>query len=350
MKIRQMLEEQEHLVLHPAAAFSDQTSGRSRKAKSCPLRPAFQHDRDKILHSKSFRRLLHKTQVFLSPRGDHYRTRMTHTLEVSQIARTLARGLRLNEHLTEAIALGHDLGHTPFGHAGEDALRRLMPSGFKHVAQSVRVVEVLEKDGLGLNLTAEVIDGIARHSKGRGKILQGASKALPKTLEGQLVRVADIVAYVNHDTDDALRGGIIKLSDIPKRLLSVLGRTHSQRISRAAKDVLENTDLDNSSRIKISSEMEQAIEQMRDFLWDKVYYNPTVHDEFAKCYKMLEELFHLFLDKPEVFKTVTDQEVPEDKAKRRRAVCDFLAGMTDRYAIRLYKGLFIPKPWPVSQK
>ncbi|HUU01932.1 MAG TPA: deoxyguanosinetriphosphate triphosphohydrolase [Myxococcota bacterium] len=348
MHIRKMLEQQEHLVLHPAAAFSDSSRGRERQAKSCPVRPAFQHDRDKILHCKAFRRLPHKTQVFLSPRGDHYRTRMTHTLEVSQIARTLARALRLNEQLTEAIALGHDLGHTPFGHAGEDALRRLMPGGFRHVDQSVRVVQVLENDGRGLNLTFEVIDGIAKHSKGRGNIMRGADKDLPATLEGQLVRISDIVAYVNHDTDDALRGGIIKQGDIPSSLLGVLGRTHSQRIARAVKDVLSNTDLDREPLVRIGADMEAAIRDMRDFLWERVYDNPTVHDEFIKCHTMLEQLFNLFLEQPVLFGRVSDQRVPDVPEHRRRMVCDFLAGMTDRYAINLFKKLFIPRPWPVS--
>ena len=348
MQIRRMLEGQEHAVLHPAATFSDRSRGRQRKEKSCTVRPAFQRDRDKIIHCKSFRRLLHKTQVFLSPRGDHYRTRMTHTLEVSQIARTLARALRLNEQLTEAIALGHDLGHTPFGHAGEEALNLLMPGGFRHVDQSVRVVQVLERGGRGLNLTREVLDGIARHSKGRGKILSGAGKRLPATLEGQLVRVADIVAYVNHDLDDALRGGVLKQRDVPARLLSVLGRTHSQRIGRAVKDVLENTRLDHSPRIILGAGMERALMEMRDFLWEHVYDNPTVHEEFGKCHKMLEAFFRRFLDEPATFRRVTGHPVPKTRSGRMRAICDFLAGMTDRYAIRLFEELFLPRPWPVE--
>jgi dGTPase len=348
MQIRRMLEEQEHAVLHPAATFSDRSRGRLRKEKSCPVRPAFQRDRDKIIHCKSFRRLLHKTQVFLSPQGDHYRTRMTHTLEVSQIARTMARALRLNEQLTEAIALGHDLGHTPFGHAGEEALNRLMPGGFRHVDQSVRVVQVLERGGRGLNLTREVVDGIARHSKGRGQILGGAGKDLPATLEGQLVRVADIAAYVNHDLDDALRGGVLMQSDVPRRLLSVLGRTHSQRIGRVVKDVLRNTRLDRLPRIVLGTQMEGALMEMRDFLWEHVYDNPTVHEEFDKCHKMLEGFFHRFLDEPAVFRRVTGQPVPRMRAERMRAVCDFLAGMTDRFATRLFEELFLPRPWPVE--
>jgi dGTPase len=347
MQIRKMLEEQEHQTLHPAATFSDESQGRQRKEKSCPLRPIFQHDRDKILHCKSFRRLMHKTQVFLTPKGDHYRTRMTHTLEVSQIARTLARGLGLNEYLTEAIALSHDLGHTPFGHAGEDALHKLMPKGFRHVDQSVRVVEVLEKDGKGLNLSREVVDGIAKHSKGRGKILSGADSNLPMTLEGQLVRVADIIAYVNHDLDDALRGGVLNIQDVPKNLLETLGKAHSKRIGNLVKDILDNTDLDHTSKIVVGSEMEEALKQMRDFLWDRVYENPTVHGEFIKCQNILEALFELFLEQPEFFDKVAVQKSNQSNKGRRQAICDFLAGMTDRYAIQLYEELFMPKPWPL---
>jgi len=348
MIVRKMLEKQEHQVLHPEAAFSDRSRGRKRKEKACPVRPAFQHDRDKILHCKSFRRLLHKTQVFLSPQGDHYRTRMTHTLEVSQIARTLARALRLNEHLTEAIALGHDLGHTPFGHAGEDALGRILPGGFRHVQQSVRVVEVLERDGRGLNLTREVVDGIAKHSKGRGRILGGAGKALPATLEGQLVRVADIVAYVNHDLDDALRGGVLRRQDVPRRLLRVLGESHSQRIARSVQDVLKTTDLDRKARIVMSAGMEEALHEMREFLWTRVYDNPTVHDEFIKCHMMLHQLFQLLLDDAKAFRRVTGKKQPRTRAVKERAICDFLAGMTDRYAMRLFETLFVPMPWPVE--
>jgi len=347
MNVREMLEAQEHAVLHPQAGFSDSTQGRSRPEKPCAIRPVYHHDRDRIIHCKSFRRLMHKTQVFLSPQGDHYRTRMTHTLEVSQIARTLSSALRLNEHLTEAIALGHDLGHTPFGHAGEAVLNRLMPGGFRHVEQSVRVVERLSREGRGLNLTREVIDGIARHSKGKGRILDGAEGNLPMTLEGQLVRLADIVAYVNHDLDDAIRGRVIRLQDVPQRLLTVLGRTHSQRINRVVKDVIAHTDLDALPRVMVGEEIEDALKEMRDFLWGQVYENPVVHDEFLKGQKMLEELYHLFMGKPDLFQRVSGQRAGESPAEAQRAVCDFLAGMTDRYATRLFEVLFIPKPWPV---
>jgi len=346
--IRRMLEQQEHATLHPRAAFSDASQGRHRPEPPCPLRPAFQHDRDKILHSKSFRRLLHKTQVFLSPQGDHYRTRMTHTLEVSQIARTLARALRLNESLTEAIALGHDLGHTPFGHAGESVLDKILPGGFRHWIQSVRVVTVLEREGRGLNLTREVVNGIGRHSKGKGLILGGAADELPFTLEGQLVRVSDIVAYVNHDLDDALRGGILKLADVPARLVRVLGATHSRRIHRMVTDIVKHTDLDGGGPVRLSNGMEEALGEMRAFLYQRVYENPRVHEEFEKCSKMLKDMFEVFWEKPEVFLRHSGQELPGSEALRRRTIADFIAGMTDRYATRLYQELFVPRPWPIQ--
>ncbi len=352
MSIRNMIEQQEHQVLHPRAAFSDHNRGRKRQEQPCSIRPAFQHDRDKILHSKSFRRLLRKTQVFLAPQGDHYRTRMTHTLEVSQIARTLARALMLNEHLTEAIALGHDLGHTPFGHAGEAVLNDLMPGGFRHVNQSVRVVDLLERDGQGLNLTIETIDGIAQHSKGRGKILSGAGSNLPITLEGQLVRLSDIVAYVNHDLDDAIRAGIIVESDVPKELLKTLGPSHSARIDRMVKDVLYSTNLDDGDLIQMSDELEEALQDMRDFLYEKVYDNPVVHEEFTKCRKMLTDLFSIFIEQPSTFDRLAGKG-REGKASGvfglDRRICDFIAGMTDRYALWLYNELFIPRPWPLSR-
>ncbi len=348
MNLRQMLEQQEHQVLHPKAAFSDASQGRAREETPCTVRPAFQHDRDKILHCKAFRRLLRKTQVFLAPQGDHYRTRLTHTLEVSQIARTLARALRLNEHLTEAVALGHDLGHTPFGHAGEAVLNELMPDGFRHVTQSVRVVEHLERDGQGLNLTVETLDGIAKHSKGRGKILSGAGDHLPSTLEGQLVRLCDIVAYVNHDLDDALRAGVVGQADVPGELLSALGETHSARISRMVHDVLETTDLDRDEGIRMSDGLEDALRDMRDFLYERVYDNPTVHHEFNKCRKMLADLFQAFRDEPEAYQRLTGKRLPDDLAQRERRICDFIAGMTDRFALRLYQELFVPTPWPLT--
>ncbi|MBN2493736.1 MAG: deoxyguanosinetriphosphate triphosphohydrolase [Deltaproteobacteria bacterium] len=343
-----MLEQQERAVLHPRAAFSDACRGRSRPERACSVRPAFQHDRDKILHSKAFRRLMHKTQVFLAPQGDHFRTRMTHTLEVTQIARTLARALRLNEQLTEAIGLGHDLGHTPFGHAGEAVLDELVPGGFRHVQQSVRVVEVLERDGKGLNLCAEVVDGIAGHSKGKGRILEGAR--LPATLEGQLVRLADITAYVNHDLDDALRAGVIDLSDVPRELLSVLGRTHSKRISRIVTDVIDETDLDRDARIRLRAETERALSELRDFLYSRVYENPAVHEEFTKCRKLLSDIYLRLVGEPRLFRRLTGQRLPAGSKARKQAVCDFVAGMTDRYAMRVYEALFVPQPFPVELK
>jgi dGTPase len=348
MQIRLMLEAEEHQALHPRAAFSDRSRGRFRPEPACPVRPCFQHDRDKILHSKAFRRLGHKTQVFLSPQGDHYRTRLTHTLEVCQIARTLARALRLNESLTEAVALGHDLGHTPFGHAGEAVLDALLPGGFRHVQQSVRVVELLERDGRGLNLTREVLDGIGKHSKGRGRILSGAGDELPQTLEGQLVRLADIVAYVNHDLDDALRSGVMRLADIPAELRAALGESHSERISRAVTDALASTRLDQGDPIRLSEDMEDALGRMREFLYERVYDNPVVHEEFSKCHKLLSDLLHALQERPEVFQRLTGQGLPAASPERVRAIGDFLAGMSDRYAMRLYDDLFIPRPWPLQ--
>ncbi len=347
MEIRRMLEQQERAALHPRAAFSDASRGRARDEAPCPVRPAFQHDRDKILHCKAFRRLLRKTQVFLAPEGDHYRTRMTHTLEVSQIARTLARALRLNEQLTEAVALGHDLGHTPFGHAGEGVLNALLPGGFRHVDQSVRVVERLERDGQGLNLTVETIDGIAKHSKGRGRILSGAGDALPATLEGQLVRLSDIVAYVNHDLDDALRAGVLGPADLPPALLETLGENHSARIDRTVRDVLATTDLDRDPAVRMSERLEDALRRIRDLLYERVYDNAVVHEEFIKCHKLLGDLFQALRDQPGVFARWAGRPLPDDADERLQAVCDFVAGMTDRYAIRIYEDLFVPHPWPL---
>ena len=236
--IREELEEQERLIFSPFAALSSRTQGRQRPEEECSLRPAYQHDRDRIIHSKSFRRLKHKTQVFLTPTGDHYRTRLTHTLEVSQIARTISKSLHLNEDLTEAISLGHDLGHTPFGHAGEDTLNEVVPGGFNHADQSLRVLDLLEKDGLGLNLTVEVRNGILKHSKGRGVIMGQDEEDMASTLEGRVVRIADIIAYINHDIDDAIRGGVISPEDIPRDCLNCLGETHSKRINTMVYDII----------------------------------------------------------------------------------------------------------------
>lgn len=339
--IREELEEIEKSSLSPRACLSSTSRGRQRREKPHPLRTEFQRDRDRIIHSKSFRRLKHKTQVFLAPFGDHYRTRLTHTLEVSQIARTIARALRLNEDLTEAIALGHDLGHTPFGHSGEKVLDRLVPGGFHHARQSLRVVEKLEYEGKGLNLTFEVREGIAHHSKGRGEILPTRSEDLPRTLEGQIVRVSDVIAYVNHDIDDALRAGIIKEEDISRELVQVLGKWPSQRIDRMVEDVVRSSLKVELARITLSQEIREALGALRDFLYERVYYNPAAKGELRKTEKILRDLFEYLYSHPDEF----IKPYPEGDPLERR-VADFIAGMTDRYALGLYERLFFPRSWP----
>ncbi len=335
--IRELLEEREEQELHPKASKSRHTRGRLNPEDQCPVRTAYQRDRDRIIHSKAFRRLKHKTQVFLAPEGDHYRTRLTHTLEVAQIARTIARALGLNEDLTEAIALGHDLGHTPFGHAGEAVLKEIHPGGFSHPRQSLRVVDLLEKGGTGLNLTYEVRDGILKHSKGMGSILPGEGEEAI-TLEGQVVRISDGIAYINHDLDDALRAGIITIEEVPSPCLEVLGNSHSARINTMVVDVIGSSLETDLERIVFSPSILEAMTELRDFLYEKVYSNPLVYGEFVKASKVVRELYHHFLEHP--------QELPPlpggDRAQR---VCDFIAGMTDRYALHLYTEIFMPHPW-----
>ncbi len=343
--VREELEEQERSIFSPHATLSSKTKGRQRPEEECPLRPAFQHDRDRIIHSKSFRRLKHKTQVFLAPTGDHYRTRLTHTLEVSQIARTISKSLHLNEDLTEAISLAHDLGHTPFGHAGEDTLNGVLPGGFNHSEQSLRVVDLLEKDGQGLNLTFEVREGISKHSKGRGEILSQDPEDTASTLEGQVVRVADIIAYINHDIDDAIRGEIISRGDIPRSCLDCLGETHSKRINTMVNDIILETRKTDKGRLSITEEVLISILKLRDFLWDRVYENETVHKDFHKASKILKELYEYFMAHPDSFLSTIEKEALYDSLER--CVCDFLAGMTDRYAFHLYEGLFLPLPWMI---
>ncbi len=340
--IREQIEQLESETLSPRACLSSRSRGRVRPEAPHPLRTAFQRDRDRIIHSKSFRRLKHKTQVFLSPFGDHYRTRLTHCLEVSQIARTIARALRLNEDLTEAIALGHDLGHTPFGHAGEETLARLLPNGFHHSEQSLRVVEKLEYEGKGLNLTFEVRDGILRHSKGRGEIFDPDAADMPATLEGQIVRVSDVIAYVNHDVDDAVRGGIIKDEDIPPALVKVLGKFHATRIDRMVMDVVEASLACGLERITMSDRILKAVLGLRDFLYDRVYFNSVARDELRKTEKILRDLFDYVRANPRGYV----KEYPAGDPLVLR-VGDFLAGMTDRYAVQLYEEIFLPKSWPV---
>ena len=344
MNIRERLEEREELILSPYAQKSASTRGRMRYEPECDIRPAFQHDRDRITHSKSFRRLKYKTQVFLSP-GDHYRTRMTHTLEVSQIARTIGRALSLNEDLVEAIALGHDLGHTPFGHSGEEVLNRLYPDGFRHYEQSLRVVDLLEKDGQGLNLTHEVRDGIVKHSKGKGDILINDDKEKPLTKEAELVRIADIIAYINHDIDDAIRGNVICEDDIPKHLRDRLGHTVSDRIDTMVRGVLSYTLDSGNMQMGCGAELESYMVEMRSFLYEHVYDSPIVHSDFIKCSKIIEDLYGFFLrDRDALLKETGREDFYDDPVTCAR---DFIAGMTDRYAFSLFEKLFLPMPWSI---
>ncbi|MGB8929781.1 MAG: deoxyguanosinetriphosphate triphosphohydrolase [Anaeromyxobacteraceae bacterium] len=343
--IREMLEEQEVQTLHPRAALSARSEGRARPDPEDDMRPAFQRDRDRLLHCKSFRRLKGKTQVFLAPRGDHYRNRLTHTLEVAQVGRSIARALRLNEMLVEAMVMGHDLGHTPFGHAGERVLSRLVPGGFHHVQQSGRVVELLEKDGRGLNLTAEVRDGILRHSKGRGDVLLGAG-APAKTLEAEIVRVADIVAYVNHDLDDAVRAELIAEADVPAEIRRVLGARHSQRLATLIGDVIRTTDLDGGGHVVLSAEVHAALLALRDFLYARVYENPVVHEEFQKAQRLLQDLWEWCTEDAERCRERFGV-VPREGEALPRAVADFISGMTDRFALETWEALFVPRPWAI---
>lgn len=345
MTIREQTEDLERKILHPKSSFSSQSKGRLRTEKEGEIRTCFQRDRDRIIHSKAFRRLKHKTQVFLAPKGDHYRTRLTHVLEVSQIARTIARALRLNEDLTEAIALGHDLGHTPFGHAGEAILRELHPGGFEHYNQSLRVVDLIEQGGKGLNLTYEVRDGILKHSKGKGLIFPDTEADKADTLEGQVVRVSDIIAYLNHDLDDALRAAVIKESDIPKEIISILGDTHSKRIDTMVKDFIYRSQETELEELRISDDVLSATYMLRDFLFERVYENEQIVRESKKAKKILCDLYAYYLEHiEEVF---VDIPKPETELDRHRMVCDFIAGMTDRFALMTYERLFLPQQWPV---
>jgi len=340
--LREELERREVEILAPQAAKSANSRGRLRPEEEDDVRPAFQRDRDRIVHSKAFRRLKHKTQVFFAPAGDHYRTRLTHTLEVSQIARTIAKVLRLHEELTESIALGHDVGHTPFGHAGERVLDSIVPGGFRHYEQSLRIIDVLENDGHGLNLTWEVRDGIGRHSKGKN----GSPVGLPPekraaTLEGQVMRVADLIAYVNHDFDDAVRAGVLAEGALPSEARRVLGGTSSARIARMVKDVVTETQKAELSEIRMSVDVLEATLVMRAFLFDAVYENEVATAEFKKASGILGGLWEKLRERPGEFLDARILEAEGlDVAAR-----DFLAGMTDRFAVTLYERLFIPKPW-----
>jgi dGTPase len=340
MKIREMLERQELDTLVPQAARSAETRGRDRREREDDLRPAYQRDRDRIIHSKAFRRLKHKTQVFLAPEGDHYRTRLTHVIEVTQIARTIAKALRLNETLTEAIGLGHDLGHSPFGHAGEAALNKLVKGGFNHYRQSVRVVETLENGGRGLNLTVEVRDGILKHSKGeKGELLRSRPRARALTLEGDIVRISDIIAYVNHDIDDGIRAGLLKEKDIPAPIRAALGKDANARITTMVKDVIETTLARDYASVGMTPEVLGALEELRAFMFENLYLLPKIRGEFVKAQAILSALFEHVSAHPETYLDLASGE-PVD-----RLTLDFIAGMTDRYALGLYEEVFMPRPW-----
>lgn len=333
MNIRENLEKWEEEYLSPYATLSKNSCGRLREEEQCDIRPVFQRDRDRIIHSKSFRRLKDKTQVFLSPMGDHYRTRLTHTLEVSQNARTIAKALRLNEDLIEAIALGHDLGHTPFGHAGERALNRVCPYGFDHAEQSVRTVDLLEKDGQGLNLTFEVRDGIRNHQ----------TKGHPMTLEGCVVRYSDKIAYIHHDMDDAIRAGILTEEDVPRDIREAIGETTGERLDHFIHDIVTNSY--GKSEISMSEPVQSAMQKLRQFMFEHVYTNPEAKGEEGKAEILVETLYDYYLHRlellPDEFLRLMEKGEP-----RERVVCDYIGAMTDRFAIAKYEEIYIPKSWP----
>ena len=334
MTIREQIEQMEREMLSPYACLSVNSRGRDKEEPECDIRPVFQRDRDRIIHCKAFRRLKDKTQVFLTPEGDHYRTRLTHTLEVSQNARTIAKALKLNEDLVEAIALGHDLGHTPFGHAGERALNRVCPLGFEHSQQSVRTVDRLEKDGLGLNLTYEVRDGILNHQ----------TSGKPHTLEGKVVRFSDKIAYIHHDMDDAVRAGILTEKDVPADIRAVLGSTPGERLDCFIHDIVTNSLGKND--IMMSDRVSEAMKNIRFFMFERVYKNPQAKSEEGKAEHLMETLYYHFLKNldsmPEEFLTLIAEGEPKEQV-----VCDYVGAMSDRYAISVYEDLFIPKSWQI---
>jgi dGTPase len=343
--LREELEAIEAQTLCVQASLSSSSKGRRNPEPLDFMRPAYQHDRDRVIHCKAFRRLAGKTQVFLAPIGDHYRTRMTHTLEVTQVGRTIARSLGLNEMLVEAIGMGHDLGHTPFGHAGERHLRKLIPGGFHHVRQSLRVVESLARDGRGLNLHEEVLDGIAKHSKGRGRLITDNAATLAMTLEGQVLRLADIIAYVNHDFDDACRAGLMKPDELPAEIDAVLGDRGPQRMETMIKDVIKATREANLERVMMSGEVCSALEQFRDVLYERVYLTDEVTNAFDRAGTILKFLWEYCMADEERFRSEFHVGVADEPLWR--GVTDFLTGMTDRYALRLFEQLFMPRSWSV---
>lgn len=333
MNIREEQEKREHLIFSPYASFSDESRGRDRDEEPCPMRTIYQRDRDRIIHCKAFRRLKHKTQVFLAPEGDHYRTRLTHTLEVAQIARSIARALNLNEDLTEAIALGHDLGHTPFGHAGERTLNSLCPMGFAHYKQSIRVVELLEKDGKGLNLTWEVRDGIVNHR----------TSGNPSTLEGKAVRLSDKIAYINHDIDDGIRAGILKESDIPSEYTYVLGNSTKERLNTMISDIIMNSIGKND--LVMSEPVHKAMTELRKFMFESLYLNPTAKSEEAKADKLITELYRYYVANTDKLPDTYKRFITEFDERPEQVVCDYIAGMSDQYSISKFQEIFVPKAW-----
>ncbi|TJX68729.1 deoxyguanosinetriphosphate triphosphohydrolase [Soehngenia saccharolytica] len=335
MNIRQIAEEEEKIRLSPYAKLSSDTKGRQKEEAKCEIRMEFQRDRDRIIHSKAFRRLKHKTQVFIAPEGDHYRTRLTHTLEVSQIARTIARALRLNEDLVEAISLAHDLGHTPFGHTGEKVLNNLHPNGFKHNLQSLRVVDLLEyhEDRPGLNLTFEVREGIINHS----------GENLSSTLEGQLVKYADRIAYINHDIDDAIRAEVINVKMLPKECLSVLGETHGKRINTLITDIIENSN--NRNSISMSDAISMQMENLRQFMFENVYFNKKAKKEDDKAEYIVEQVYNYFINHFDKLPEDTKKIYTDTPATKEDIICDYIAGMTDRFILNTFMDLFVPKAW-----
>lgn len=337
MNIRESMEQREQKMLSPYAALSLCSRGRERQEEECDVRTVYQRDRDRILHSKAFRRMKDKTQVFVAPQGDHYRTRLTHTLEVSQIARTIAKALRLNEDLVEAIALGHDLGHTPFGHAGERALDAVNPDGFAHYKQSVRVAQVLEKNGEGLNLTWEVRDGILNHR----------TSGNPSTLEGQVVRLSDKIAYIHHDMDDAQRAGVITEDNIPITLRMLLGYTTRERLNTFVHDLVKNSR--GKAQIAMSPEIEEGLRDMRSLMFQDVYLNPAAKTEEEKAEHVVEELYLYYSKYPEKMSEEYRKLLHQEEEKER-VVCDYISGMTDQYSLETFRELFIPKRWSVQGK
>lgn len=333
MNIREEQEKREHLIFSPYASFSDESRGRDKDEEPCPMRTIYQRDRDRIIHCKTFRRLKHKTQVFLAPEGDHYRTRLTHTLEVAQIARSIARALNLNEDLTEAIALGHDLGHTPFGHAGERTLNSLCPMGFAHYKQSIRVVEFLEKDGQGLNLTWEVRDGILNHR----------TSGNPSTLEGKAVRLSDKIAYINHDIDDGIRAGILKESDIPSEYTDVLGNSTKERLNTMISDIIMNSIGKND--LVMSEPVHKAMTDLRKFMFESLYLNPTAKSEEAKADKLITELYRYYVANTDKLPDTYKRFITEFDERPEQVVCDYIAGMSDQYSISKFQEIFVPKAW-----